>query len=103
MQAINIITLSHSLSLSLCTVQSSLSFVSSAIHHSSIDEDAIVGELNIHTQREKKNQKKMNSRSSSVSSSSSSTTPTTTTTHGSITLERLEHEQFLHGSIRLPR
>jgi hypothetical protein len=45
----------------------------------------------------------MNSRSSSVSSSSSSSsTPTTTTTHGSIALERLEHEQFLHGSMRLP-
>jgi hypothetical protein len=43
----------------------------------------------------------MNSRSSSVSSSSSST-PITTTTHGSITLERLEHEQFRHGLMRLP-
>ncbi len=79
------------------TVQSSLSFVSSAIHHSSsnIDEDAMIGELNIHKQRKnKKNKKKMNSRSSSVSSSSSTPTTTTTTTHGPIALERLEHEQI---------
>jgi hypothetical protein len=84
----------------VCTVQSSLSFVSSAFHHSSsnIDEDAMVGELNIHKQRKKITKKKMNSRSSSVSSSSSSssssTPTTTTTTHGSIALERLEHEQI---------
>jgi hypothetical protein len=53
------LSLSLSLSLSVCTVQSSLSFVSSAFHHSSnIDEDAMVGELNIHKQRKKTKPKK---------------------------------------------
>jgi hypothetical protein len=62
----------------------------------------MVGELNIHKQRKKTKTKNKKKDELQIELVSSSSTPITTTTHGSITLERLEHEQFRHGLMRLP-